>query len=86
MLTSKLITEIIENHSQIYVCAKGCNFIYFYLFVRVQHTHPAYRRLIKTDKTERFTRHWMRRNSRVADTFCNCVEGSTTGLQTHCWH
>jgi len=40
--------------------------------------------LIKTDKTERFTRHWSWRNHRVTDTFCNCVEGRTTGLQTHC--
>jgi len=40
--------------------------------------------LIKTDKTERFRRHWSRRNHRVTDSFCNCGEGRTTGLQTHC--
>jgi len=43
-------------------------------------THFAERRLIKTDKTERSTRHWSRRNHRVTDTFCNCVEGRITGL------
>jgi len=38
---------------------------------------------IKTYKTERFTRPWGRRDHRVTDTFCNCVEGRTAGLQTH---
>jgi len=33
--------------------------------------------LIKTDKTERSTRHWSRRNRRVTDTFCNCKEDRT---------
>jgi len=50
----------------------------FYLFIYLLES-----RLIKTDKTERFTRHWIRRNNRVTDTFCNCIEGSTTGLQPH---
>jgi len=40
--------------------------------------------LIKTDITECFTRHWSRWNHRVTDTFYNCVEYRTTGLQTHC--
>jgi len=35
---------------------------------------------MKTDKTERFTRHWKRRNHRFTNTFCNCVEGRTTEL------
>jgi len=48
-----------------------------------EHTHPAERRSIKTDKTERSTRHWRRRNHRVTDTFCNCIEYRTIGLQTH---
>jgi len=39
--------------------------------------------LIKTDKTEHSTRHWSRRNHRVADTFCNCTEDRTIVLQTH---
>jgi len=30
--------------------------------------------LIKIDNTERSTRHWSRRNHRVTDTFCNCIE------------
>jgi len=30
--------------------------------------------LIQTDKIERSTRHWSRRNHRVTDTFCNCIE------------
>jgi len=67
----------------------NCNF--FILFVClsadtksiVEHTHSADRRLIKTDKTERSTRHWSRRNHRVTDTFCNCIEDRTIGLQTH---
>jgi len=29
--------------------------------------------LIKTDNAERSTRHWSRRNHRVTDTFCNCI-------------
>jgi len=33
--------------------------------------------LIKTDNTERSTRHWRRRNHRFSDTFCNCVEDRT---------
>jgi len=33
--------------------------------------------LIKTDKTERRTRHWSRRNHRVTDIFCNCIEDRT---------
>jgi len=41
-------------------------------------THTASRRSLKTDKRECFTRHWFRRNHRVTDTFCNCVEGRTT--------
>jgi len=32
---------------------------------------------IKIDKTERSTRHWSRRNYRVTDTFCNCIEDRT---------
>jgi len=32
---------------------------------------------MKTDKTEGSTRHWSRRNQRVTDTFCNCIEGRT---------
>jgi len=30
-----------------------------------------------TDNTERSTRHWSRRNHRVTDTFCNCIEDRT---------
>jgi len=33
--------------------------------------------LIKTDKTERCTRHWSRWNHRITGTFCNCIEGRT---------
>jgi len=33
--------------------------------------------MIKTDKTERSTRHCSRRNHRVTDTFCNCIEERT---------
>jgi len=32
---------------------------------------------IKTNKTARSTRHWSRRNHRVTDTFCNCIEDRT---------
>jgi len=37
----------------------------------------------KTDNTERSTKLWSRRNHRVTDTYCNCIEDRTTGLQTH---
>jgi len=47
-------------------------------------THSAECRSIKTDKIERSsTRHWSRQNHRVTDTFCNCTEDRTIGLQTH---
>jgi len=56
----------------------------FNLFAYVQtrnpwyeHTHPAERRSIKTDKAERSAMHWNRRNHRVTDTFCNCIEDTT---------
>jgi len=45
--------------------------------VHSMNTHSAERRLIKTDKTESSTRHWSRRNHRVTDTFCNCIEDRT---------
>jgi len=55
--------------------------------VHSTNTHSAQRRLIKTNKTERFTaaleaesqayRHFLN------TTFCNGVGGRTTGLQTH---
>ena len=51
--------------------------------VHSMNTHTAERRLIKTDETERSTRHWSRRNHRVTDTVCNCIEDRTIGLQTH---
>jgi len=38
--------------------------------------------LIKTDKTECFVRHWSWQNHRLTNTFCNSIEGRTTGLQT----
>jgi len=41
---------------------------------------------IKTDKRARSTRHWSRRNHRVTDTFCNCIEDRTMGLRTHSYH
>jgi len=62
------------------------NLIYLLLFFFVyeqtrssqyEHTHSAERRLIKTDETERSTRHWSRRNHRVTHTFCNCIEDRT---------
>jgi len=58
------------------------NFNLVYLFVsrrevHSMNTHTAERRLIKTDKTERSTRHWSRRNHRVTDTFRNCIEDRT---------
>jgi len=56
------------------------NSIYLFMTrheVHSMNTHSAERRLIKTDKTERSTRHWSRRNHRVADTFCNCIEDRT---------
>jgi len=65
----------------------GFTHVKFFLFVClsadtksiVEHTHSADRRLmlIKTDKTERSTRHWSRRNHRVTDSFCNCIEDRT---------
>jgi len=45
--------------------------------VHSMNTHSAERRLIKTDKTERSTSHWSRRNHRVTDTICNCIEDRT---------
>jgi len=36
--------------------------------VHSMNTHSAERRLIKTNKTERGTRHWSRWNHRVPDT------------------
>ena len=53
---------------------------------KYEHTHSAERWLIKTDKTERSTRHWSRWNHRVTDTFCNCIEDRTITImcdQTH---
>jgi len=35
--------------------------------VHSMNTHTAERKLTKTDKTERNTRHWNRRNHRVTD-------------------
>jgi len=71
-------------------CSILCIFLFIYLFVNRQevhsmntHTHSAERRLIKTDNTERSTRHWSRWNHRVTNTFCNCIEDRTIGLQTH---
>jgi len=43
-------------------------------------THCAERRSIKTDKTERCTRYWSRRNHKVTDIFCNWFEDGTIGL------
>jgi len=52
--------------------------------VHTMNTHCAERRrLIKTDKTERSTRHWSRWNHRVTDNFCNCIQDRTIWLQTH---
>jgi len=48
-----------------------------------EQTHSAERRSIKTDKTACSARDWSQRNHRVTDTFCNCIEDRTTGLQTH---
>ena len=66
------------------------NFILFYLFVceqtrspQYEHTHYAERRSIKTDKTVRSARHWSRRNHKVTDIFCNCIEDRTIWLQPH---
>jgi len=62
------------------------NLIYLFVSrheVHSMNTHTAERRLIKSDNTERSTRHWSRRNHRVTDTFCNCIEDRTIGLQTH---
>jgi len=40
--------------------------------------------LIKTNKTERSTRHWSRRNAAYKRfSFCNCIEDRTIELQTH---
>jgi len=44
-------------------------------------TYTAERRLKKSDNTERSTRHWSRRNHRVTDTFCNCIEDRTMGCR-----
>jgi len=44
---------------------------------KIHNTHSAERRSMKTDKTERFTRQWSRRNHRVTETFCNCIEDRT---------
>jgi len=52
-------------------------FVYSRHEVHSMNTHTAERRLIKTDITERSTRHWSRRNHRVTDTFCNCIEDRT---------
>jgi len=45
--------------------------------VHSMYTHTAERRSIKTGKTAHSTRHWSRRNHRVTDTFCNCIEDRT---------
>jgi len=45
--------------------------------VHSMNTHSAELRSIKTNKTERSTRHWSRRNHRITDTFCNCIEDRT---------
>jgi len=36
-------------------------------------THTAERRFIKTDKTERSTRHWSRRNHRLQSLFATAL-------------
>jgi len=60
------------------------NLIYFNLFVSEQTRSPCYerkhsaeRRSTKTDEIARSTRYWSRRNHRVTDTFCNCIEDRT---------
>ena len=61
------------------------NLIYLFMSrheVHSMNTHTAERRLIKTDKTERSTMHWSRRNHRVVDTFCNCIEDRTRVTDT----
>jgi len=50
----------------------------------LEHTHSAERMSIKTDETTRNTRRWSRRNHRIADTFCSCIEDRTMGLQQRC--
>ena len=63
---------------EIFLTAQNLFFNLVYLFM-IRHeihsinTHSAERRSIKTDKTERFTRHWSRQDHRATDTFCNCV-------------
>jgi len=52
-------------------------------------THTLCRKQsIKTDKTERSTRHWSRRNhwATVHTLFATALWRQTTGLQTHSLH
>jgi len=71
--------NILVNH--IFLQTLSC---FYFLFIclwpetnSIVWTHTAERRLIKTDKTERSTRHWSWKNHRVTDTFCNCIEDRT---------
>ena len=88
-------SEIFVQYCCTYVCAYRCILFwanYFYLFIclfiadtkSIVWTHTLCRTQVeKTDNTERSTRHWSRRNHMVTDTFCNCIEDRTIGLQTH---
>jgi len=73
------IPKHLGKHSSKPTKLKMQSFLRLNLFVYSRHkvhsmnTHTAERRLMKTDNTERSTRHWSRRNHRVADTFCNCI-------------
>jgi len=52
-------------------------FVYSRHEVHSMNTHTLQTHVDKTDNTERSTRHWSRRNHRVTDTFCNCIEART---------
>ena len=65
-------------------------FIYFiYLFVYSRHevhsmnTHTLQNAGWKNRQYRTEYRHWSQRNHRVTDSFCNCIEDRTIGLQTH---
>jgi len=72
---NKINTRHLENTETHFLKGNLIIFkIYFFMSrheVHSMNTHPAEPRSTKTDKTERSTRHWSRRNHRVTDTFCN---------------
>jgi len=91
--TSRLFSQIGEICLQKYLSIRQTInhklFNLIYLFISRHEVHSMNTHTLqnagwkKKQNTERSTRHWSWRNHRVTDTFCNCIEDRTIGLQTH---